>query len=314
MEVKKMGKTYKNITDHARAIMARDPKHSHATARTYVKSADQFTTFVRDHTREQGTELQALKNLSEKHVEAYARDMQSRGLSPATMQKNMSAVRGLIQNLHATRINDMSKISNTALGIGQRSYAEISRYATDQEYNRALELAQAQGNQQIADTLALARSEGLRISEVHKIDAQGAREAIQTTGELQITGKGGRGREIPLAPEARETLTRLQDGRDQGEKLLLQPGRETHQQIAAAEKWLLENREKIQGDDRGQPGRPNITWHSFRHSYARDQHQQEFQRLIDRGYDEKTADLLADRHVSELLGHSRPEVTHIYLR
>ena len=87
-------------------------------------------------------------------------------------------------------------------------------------------------------------------------------------------------------------------------KLFVPADRKTHEVIQSVQSFILNHRAKVTEPDVRTKG-VQMTFHGLRHKYAYERYQE----FIAQGYKPATARY----KVSELIGHSRDDVTRIYL-
>ncbi|TDY38976.1 site-specific recombinase XerD [Alicyclobacillus sacchari] len=292
---------YRNLKSQIDKIAKHNRQGSFKTKERYHEAVDRFCKFL---AKEYG--LQKFANISDKHLERYVSDMQSRGLAASTIKNDLSAIRFYHDKLDHPR-NQLS--DNSRFNLEKRSFGGVNRAWSHDEYQAFRDLCHARGQARIAQIATLARNEGLRIHETLKLDRSAAEKAIKT-GVLHVVGKGGRERDVPLSRESREMLQeRIQDV-ERGQKLFVREGEKTHLVIKQVQNFINRNREHFQDQsreqarDQGEAIIERITFHGLRHAYA----QKRYQEAIERGLTDRKARL----EVSALLGHERDDVTRIY--
>lgn len=92
---------------------------------------------------------------------------------------------------------------------------------------------------------------------------------------------------------------------NRGEKLFIPHHLKTHQVIQQVKDFVRNNRDKIVDPFSGRPEGVEVTMHSFRHAYAKEQ----YEKFIVQGFEPDAAKI----KVSKLIGHHRADVTDIYL-
>ena len=108
-------------------------------------------------------------------------------------------------------------------------------------------------------------------------------------------------RTVPINESIKIMLEKLLEVTERGHKLLVPEGVLTHRAINNFEQFICAHRHEIQEPDTLH----QLTFHGLRHTYA----QEQYLNLLKSG----GTRLEAERGVSRLLGHERPEVTRIYL-
>lgn len=172
------------------------------------------------------------------------------------------------------------------------------------EYQGLLNIARNSKNPETADIIFLAREQGLRIHEVVRLGHSDAEKAIREDF-LTVKGKGGLIRSIPLREQSRTVLQDAMKRVGRGHKLFVGDDEKAHQVIQRVQDFVRNNRQKVLDPANTRPQGVEITMHSFRHAYAKEQ----YDRFIQYGMSEKQARF----EVSKLIGHSREDVTRIYL-
>lgn len=147
----------------------------------------------------------------------------------------------------------------------------------------------------IQSVLTLGRDLGLRIHEVHRIDTSIARRALRE-GVIEIKGKGGLVRRVPLRGEAKKVLEEALKVTKPGQKLFVPTNTKTHEAIRQVQSYIHSNR----------PPESTVTFHGLRHGYGRDMYMELCAKA-------EISEREALERVSELMGHHRGEVTKIYL-
>jgi integrase len=264
------------------------------TRRRYWEACRRFVHFLAERFR-----LQKLANLQDKHIRAYVEDMLARGLAPATVKADLAAIRFLHDQLPDAR-HRLSDNKDLGVAIPRRRFRGLGRAWTDEEFEAMIARARARGRQDVVLVLTLCRWAGLRIHETMRLDWATARQGL-TTGQLHVKGKGGRERDVPLSPAAREALMEAFLRTRPGQKLFVPAGVPTHRAIARVRSFVYRYRIEVQRKDR----RASLTPHGLRHTYAAERYRFHL--------DVAGSRRLAELRVARLLGHNRPEVTRGYL-
>ncbi len=267
---------------------------SHQTRRRYREACDRAVPFLAAAFR-----LRKLANLSDKHLRAYVAHRQAAGIKPQTLRTDLAALRFLHSQLADVR-HRLSSNAELGLGLPPRRYRGLGRNWADIECAEMIGRARALGQVRIALVLALCRHAGLRIHEAMRLDWAAARRGLDT-GALQVKGKGGRIRDVPLGADAQEALREAFRRARPGAKLFVPPDVPTHRAIARVQSFVRRHRGAIARPGRHAP----LTVHGLRHTYAAEQYR--------RRRESGSGQAAAERVVSQLLGHNRPEVTRIYL-
>ncbi|MFC5772864.1 tyrosine-type recombinase/integrase [Ectobacillus antri] len=247
-------------------------------------------------------------NMQNKHLVAYVLERQNEGMSAATVKQDLAAVRYFHNQLPKTRyqISDNKQLQETykEFSLERRSFGGVNRRCTELEYQRFITLAEQNGHADTAQIIQLAREQGLRIHEVTRLSRTDAEKTLRD-GLLTIKGKGGLVREVPLRETGRAMLHDSMQGGERGAKLFVREGEKAHTVIQRVQDFIKNHRAKVEDPVHGRPLGVHVTCHSFRHTYTKE----EYDRRITAGMGERQARL----EVSELIGHSREDVTRIYL-
>jgi integrase/recombinase XerD len=292
---------YKNLMLQVNKA-ARHAKGSSLTSqRQYYHHMDQFVRFTADRFA-----LKNLANLSGKHLAAYIEDRQHAGKSASSIKLDLVAIRYFHDHLPKTRhdLPDNQKLKDHyGLSLERRIFGRVNRRWTDSEYKKMVNLTYRLQHPETGHILQLCREQGLRIHEAVRLSRKDAEMAFKTNS-LRIKGKGGLVRKVPLEPSVRNILHACMRGVARNHKLFVRDEQKAHQVIQATQDFIHNHRDKVADPAARAPG-VQLTVHGLRHSYA----YEKYQKLIEKGMDPKTARY----RVSELIGHSREDVTKIYL-
>jgi integrase/recombinase XerD len=285
---------YKNLIAQINKIGDHIRQGSFETKQRYHDAVSRFARHLADQFN-----LQKWANISDKHLQSYIQYMKSKGLSASTIKTELSAIRMYHDATPFVR-NQLSP--NEKFDLEKRRFGGVDRKWSNQEYKNMVQLARDLGRPDVANILTLGREAGLRIHEVTRIDHSTASRALET-GQLHVKGKGGLERDVPLRPAAIEALREAVERVERGDKLFVdvKAGEKTHEVIKSVQDFIYNHRDKFQEDDR----ESDLTFHGLRHTYA----SEEYEQRIEQGMSEQEA----REEVSELLGHSRDDVTRIYL-
>ncbi|MBE0467688.1 MAG: integrase, partial [Candidatus Desulforudis sp.] len=193
--------SYKTLAQQLETIHRHARQGSIGSRRRYKMAMLRFLRFVGGSFK-----LQKIGNVSNKHLAAYARYLQSRGCKETYIITELAAVR-----YYHDQIPGRYKLTtdNAALGVGRRGRCG-NRAWTDEEFQRLVAIARIQSREWVADVLILGREMGNRIHEAVRLYRADAERALNT-GALRIKGKGGKVRLVPLTPGARDALARAKN-------------------------------------------------------------------------------------------------------
>jgi site-specific recombinase XerD len=294
---------YRNLMEQLNKVAKHSKGVSITTQRQYYNHMDQFCRFAADNYN-----LKTLSNIHNKHLVAYVLDRQNEGKSAAAVKQDLAAIRYFHNQLTKTRNylgdnKDLTKLY-PEFSLEKRRFGGISRRCTESEYKGLVALATSWGKREIATIIQLTRNQGLRIHEAIRMDRLTAEKALRD-GLLTIKGKGGLVREIPLRKDTRSILTDFIKHIPRGQKLFVNQQEKAHTVIQRVQDFVRNHRDKVYDIANDRPLGVEITVHSFRHAYAKEQ----YENFLLQGFSEKQARY----QTSLLIGHSREDVTRIYL-
>jgi len=140
----------------------------------------------------------------------------------------------------------------------------------------------------------------LRLEEVFRLDTAAAEQAVKT-GTLEVKGKGGLMRTVPIQESIKIELEKMLEVVPRGQKLFVKPTDKTHLAKRRLQNFVDYYRPKVQDEDSTRP----LTFHGLRHTAAA----RWYKEFREKGY----SDFDARKKVSAWLGHGRDDVTRIYL-
>lgn len=260
--------------------------------------------------------LQNIRNISDKHLVAFALFRQSEGIAAKTIKNDLSAIRFLHSKMDSPRYHLSTNgelFEEYELVIDQTSTLG-NRAWTNEEFISFVKHAIDAGRQDIADAAALCRYMGLRISEAVAAKRAQAEHALRT--EIYKVGseaKNGKNRLVPLSSEAAAMFQARLPLIQRGDKLFVNENQNTHSVVQGFEKFLSRVRGNIETNE-GKSKRSykkgnstivnNLTWHGLRYSYIQDRVRQ----LHSFGL----ANDELKRVLSKEIGHERANVIDIY--
>ncbi|CZF84827.1 phage integrase N-terminal domain-containing protein [Grimontia marina] len=282
-----------NFMCQANQVLRRNRDGSHATQAERKK----VIQLIDKELRELGVKKLELRNLKRKHIDKLLKHWNESGKAAGTIKNRMSHIRWLAEKIGKS---GLVPASNTSLGIAKR------QYVTNKSKARHLSETQlkAIGDPHLEAALRMQKAFGLRREEAMKIIL---RDADRGTHLHIVKTKGARPRDIPIRTEEQRSLI------DEVKSLvgagsLIPPELKYVQQLRRFEKACIEI-----GLDRS---------HGLRHAYA----QQRYLELTgwcapaaggksskELTREEKLTDRESRLIISEELGHSREDVTAVYL-
>ena len=239
------------------------------------------------------------KNLKEKHAVALVERWKNEGLSAGTLKNRMGVLRWVYEKVGKSRV--LAK-RNSDYGIENRRYqtnVDKARELTPESLDRIK-------SEHVRLSVQLQREMGLRREEAMKIDVAWADRGDRLVLKGSWT-KGGRPREIPIKTKAqRDLLDRVKVFTAGGS--LIPAGSSYIEHLK-----LYENQTAAAGLEK---------LHGLRHAYA----QQRYETLTgwpapaaggrksgDLNEEEKKRDYDARIQISKELGHSREQISVVYL-
>jgi integrase/recombinase XerD len=294
---------YQNLLSQANKLAKHAKGVSITTQRQYYNHFDQFLRFAADRFN-----LKKVANLSGKHLAAYIEERQATGYSAGTIKNDLAAIRYFHDQLpkarnHLPDNKDLEK--KFQISLERRVFGGVNRRWTEFEYQQMVTLAYELKHPQTAHILHLAREQGLRIHEIVRLSKTDVEKALKNPKDLLLVkGKGGLVREIPLCESTKSLLKDYIKDIQHDQKLFVPAGKKAHQVIQGVQDFIQNHREKVMDLAARSPG-VHMTIHGLRHSYSKE----EYDSRIAAGMEEEQA----RREVSKLIGHSREDVTKIYL-
>lgn len=288
----KTKKIFMNLKSQIERICKHARQGSYKTRERYKGAVIRFIMYMAEAFR-----LQKFANVQDKHISAYVKHIQAKGLSASTIKTDLAAIRYFHDQCPEAKyvISD-----NNAFNLERRFFGGVDRTWSQEEFAGLVRVALRLKQDRIVYALYLGRYQGLRIHEAFRIDRVTAERALET-GRLHVKGKNGLERDIPLNPRIRNMISKIIEEVPRGEKLFIKPGEKTHLVIKQLQNFIVRHRSKVAAPDR----ETNMTFHGLRHLYACE----EYRKRIESGM----AEYKARKEVAKLLGHGRDDVSRIYL-
>ena len=257
--------------------------------------------------REKGYKLDTVESFRGKHMEVLAKAWEERGLSPSTLQNNLSTFR-----IFAGWIGKAGMVERTDRYVAPGAAARTSINARDKSWTAqnvdvAAKLAEvAAKDARVGLQMALQAIFGLRAREAMQLRPHVADKGHYLA--LTVGTKGGRDRVVPIdTPEKRELIDRAKTFAGSKLASTSDPNR-TLAQVKNHYYHVLRSCGITRAD--------GLTGHGLRHGYANDRYEQiTGQPAPVRGGTmlDPDTDQAARLEVAEELGHSRESITTHYL-
>jgi site-specific recombinase XerD len=291
-------------------------KHTRAgsfgTRARYKDTCRNFAKFISDKFK-----VQNLKNVSDKHIYAFISSRQQEGIAAKTIKNDLAAIRYMHDQISNPRYElSSNQVLKEKFGLVLDKTPQVKgdRAWTEKEYKNMKDIATKMGREKAADVMTLCRSMGLRIAEATAISRAQMESALRT-GVHQVKGeaKNGKWRQVPLSREGREVFEKKLAETPRGGRPFIEPGEKTHEAINRLEKFLQNNRDKVETaegrelrtwEKYGETHVNEMTFHGLRYAYIQDRMQEE----LEKGFNEEQAALT----VSKEVGHERADVIEIY--
>lgn len=252
------------------------------TLSSYCRDLDDFLTWLREAGLDDPTRADS------QHVRQYAAFRHRRGLAPKSLQRHLSAIRAWYRYL----LREGHVAANPADGIRAPKVERHLPHTLDvDQLGRLLDLpGDATLDRRDRAIMELFYSSGLRLAELVGLDISSVQSA---DGLLEVTGKGGKTRRVPVGRMARAAIDAWLRSRPElahsGEAALFVSQRGSRLSARAVEARL-----RKRAIEQGMPR--HVHPHMLRHSFA--------SHLL-----ESSGDL---RAVQDLLGHADISTTQIY--
>ena len=123
-------KHYINLSAQAEKLRRHNRQGSYSTRERYYEAYKRFLRYLSDTYK-----LEKITNISGKHLSSYVESMQERGLSPSTVQTDISAIRFWHDKISNPKY---TLPGNDELNLEHRSYGDIDRTWSDEEIERMI--------------------------------------------------------------------------------------------------------------------------------------------------------------------------------
>lgn len=226
--------------------------------------------------------------IASQHVRNYAAIRHRQGLSPKSLQRHLSAIRAWFRFL----VREGRVAANPAEGIrAPKAKRRLPHTLDADQLGRLLELpGDAPLDRRDRAIMELFYSSGLRLAELVALNIQ---DMQQPDNLLEVVGKGGKSRRVPIGRFARAAIDRWLEARDTVARPM-ETALFVSQRGTRLSPRSVESRLRQRAIEQGMPR--HVHPHMLRHSFA--------SHLL-----ESSGDL---RAVQELLGHADIATTQIY--
>ncbi|EIQ78101.1 phage integrase family protein [Shigella flexneri 1235-66] len=151
------------------------------------------------HLRALNIQIQRVAQIKVRHIECYIQARLAQEIGKRTLQNEMAALRGVLQQAGRKQVAEHERLTNKSLGLAGASRNGTNRAITPEYYQQVLEMAREK-DAGLAATLELARLMGLRSQEaVQCCQSLKAWKQALERGETRLTvvfgTKGHRPRE-----------------------------------------------------------------------------------------------------------------------
>ncbi|MCR5944919.1 DNA-binding protein [Salmonella enterica subsp. houtenae] len=116
------------------------------------------------HLRELNIQIQRVAQIKVRHIECYIQARLTQQIGKRTLQNEMAALRGILQQAGRKQVAEHERLTNKALGLAGATRNGTNRAITPEYYSKVLEAARDK-DAGLAVTLELARLMGLRSQE-----------------------------------------------------------------------------------------------------------------------------------------------------
>lgn len=277
------------------AFLTQERKFSGNTLSAYRNDLQQFAIFLQGSTGPQPSGSGAFSGVSQAVITSYLLDLRDKQYADTTVARKTASVKSFFNYLQSKELI----ASNPTDGIASPGVRRpLPKHMTTDEVDALLRqpsLRNGPESRRDEAMLWLLYATGLRVTELVKLNTAD----LQLGGEfthLRLPSRSGRGRVIPVNPEAARSLQTYQDearpqlARVDGEPALFLNRR--GQRLTRQGFWLI-----LKNYCRGAGIRQDITPHTLRHSFATHM---------------LTSGQLNLRELQEYLGHASIASTQVY--
>lgn len=289
--------------------------NSYRTEADYKQGMQQFVKYLAAETK-----MNKIDNIKARDIIGFVAKMKEANLSAATQKTYLSAIRDFADR---RGIDPRTIPSNNRLELEKRVHGHVDRSWTAKEFkdfkdiSRIYDDKKEMGNR-MGLILDIGRYFGCRVEGILNLDKNIINKAL-STGELWTKEKNGKMNVKPVETEKqKEILNKIKELPTWGQQNKLFIDKDFKATYKEVQNFIYNNRDKVQEPERmknidarnsfkenGKIVKGNLSEHGLRHTYLKEQ----MKVRLDKGMSIKEA----SREVSQLAGHSRGEVTKIYL-
>lgn len=299
-----------NLRDQVDAIFRRINENGIKTRYRYRAAEYRFCDFLAENYK-----LKNLKNVSARHIYAYAARLEEFEHKPSYIRTELSGIRWF-----HIRSGSKNKLpSNQELHLEKVDRYKYNRAMLPNEFDSLVEVADVKKRIDATMLAPIIRYFGLRFEEAVTLRVYQIEDAWKYK-QLHIpNGKGGQKRDVPVDIKIQETLllhllNYARKNNKQPSDYLIFDSRKTSVQrvMASLQNWRTNNNSKFVNPERTklvEPGKKpriqNPSWHSIRHLYF----QENKRRMLAEG---KMTKREVENELSRRMGHDRNEVKKYY--
>ncbi|MDF1617216.1 tyrosine-type recombinase/integrase [Petrocella sp. FN5] len=285
-------KIYMNLKNQVDSFFKKTNEKSFKTRDRYRDAMHDFSKFLAQNYRKEN--LSAVNN---KHISAYINHLQKveGQYSSSYVTTNLSAIRFFYDR--KTKGKFIIK-TNKELGVIPRTQSDrigSERSMKDKDLQTLYHAAKSINRLDYVKLFQVADTFGLRLHEAFKLRRSQIKKALKE-GSIEIIGKGGLKRYLPLDPDGKQLLIELKNSKfTNSDRIFVENDKKTHLEMKTFQRFINISRKSG----------VTTSFHSLRHKYANEL----YHTLRSKGL----TDFEARTVVSKRLGHNRLDITNVYL-
>lgn len=290
---------YKNLIDQSTMLFRNTNQQAIKTRRTYFQKYNKFLEYVASVSK-----VKSLKNINGKYIYGYVETLKERGCGNSHIQSALSAIRFFHNLTDSKNLLPQNEViqEKTCINLEKSTRAK-SKAWTKEETEKFLEICKEQNRPDVKLMINLSQTHGLRLEEMTNLTKLQVKKALNT-GKLNIQGKGGKIRDIPVVSETQKNvLSKLLDFAKDSTIYIFKENRDgtvkkTVSYKKSIQDFIYNNREKAQDPNRissreaqrivldkknkservvtknGQGIKVDLTIHGCRHTYAQNRYRE----------------------------------------